>query len=407
MPSLFYYPLLLQLPLHQAGQLLLVAGGAFAVITLICSAVRFQTLIKTEPDNLNSVEDRNNFFFIQVARYLSKINRTSNGFGVLIIQFQIDAPDPEPIQEQALTLLKKETRTSCDTACLFNNDSVAALLDTDEEEVPATAGRIFQDLSSAIASIPEITALRAGACTFPTHGMKSAELIETARSTLEETSFHGETSLKFAPALELDTPDPNDPDDEDIGELSKRDKSSSLDPLTGVLNQKSIGSYMRKYLSDLRVKKEPAATLCVGINRIDHILSLHGEDAADAVIAGVSDVMKRLTRDSDLIGRFGRDNFFILATCSLEQGELIANRLREAVLNEVILFEGRRLKTSISIGIASHPEHGRALRHLFEGSHAALEVIRSWETAACLVYNPAEHNKKRHHAKHTETRRQH
>ena len=93
---------------------------------------------------------------------------------------------------------------------------------------------------------------------------------------------------------------------------------------------------MRKYLAEMRQKKDPASVLCVGINRIDNIISLYGEDAADAVIAGVSQAIQRLTRDSDLIGRFHRDDFIILSPCTLEQGEMISIRLREEIQKEVL-----------------------------------------------------------------------
>lgn len=392
MLSLTPHLLFLQLPLFQAGQLLLVTGIAFALITLICSTVRFHTMIKASGDKLNSLEDRNNFFFIQVARYLSKINRESSGFGIILVQFQSDAPDRLAIQKELSRHLQDRVRSTCDISCLFNDDCVAAILDAEEEFVPAAATRIVQELQAAVASSPDIHAIRAGVSSFPRHGLNSQLLIDTASRMLESARFNDALPLHLDPEEHSEQ---DGEESEESAELSKRDKNASIDPLTGVLKPEAIGSFMRKYLADIRQKKEPAASLCIGINRIDHIISLHGEDAADAVIAGVCDVFKRLTRDSDLIGRFRRTDFFILATCSLKDSELIATRLREAVQNEVILFKGKRLKTSISIGIAGHPEHGRALRHLFEGSHAALEVIRGWETSSCLVYNPAEHKPKK------------
>jgi diguanylate cyclase (GGDEF)-like protein len=151
---------------------------------------------------------------------------------------------------------------------------------------------------------------------------------------------------------------------------------------------------MRKYLSEIRYKKKPAAVLCVGLNQIDTIIDLQGEAAADAVIAGVADVIQRLTRDTDLIGRYHRDDFIVLAPCSMAQGEQIAVRLRETVQKEPFLFEGRRIRTTISVGISAHPEHGRTLRDLFQGAYTALTVVRSWKTSSCLVYDPVKHHKK-------------
>lgn len=380
-----------QLPLAQAGQLLIVIGISFALITLIASTVRFHRMIQLDDDELSTVEDCNDFCFIQVTRYLSKINRISSGFGVIVVQFKTDQTDRRPIQDSLLAPLKQSVREECDKACLFHDDCVALIIDTDEENVTTVAKRICASLPKIIQNIPAISAFRVGCSSFPTHGLNSQAIIDAATNAMESARFENETPLSIAPPPEGEE---NAEELEELGELSKEDKNSAIDPLTGVLKPDVIGSYMRKYLSEIRHKREPAAVLCVGINRIDNIINLHGEQAADAVIAGVSAVLQRLTRDNDLIGRYHRDDFLILAPCSLEQGEMIAIRLREAVQKEIFLFEGKRIKTSISAGISGHPEHGRTLRDLFRGSYTALQIIRGWDTSSCLIYDPAQHEKK-------------
>lgn len=385
-----------QLPMAQAGQLLLVIAVSFAIITLICSTVRFHRLIQFSEEDLTSPEECNDFFFIQVTRYLSKINRLSSGFGIIIVQFQSDRADLRPAQEELLNRMKNAVREETDKACLFEKNCVAAIIDTEEENVATVARRLTEQLAAKAGQIPGITALRAGASSFPTHGLSTRELVDRAAQAAESASFDAPLPLQIAPAPEQSE---EAEENESIGELSKKDRHSSLDPLTGVLKPDVIASYMRKYLSEIRQKKNPAAVLCVGINRIDNIISLHGEEAADTVIAGVSELLQRLTRDSDLIGRYHRDDFLLLAPCTLQQGEMIAIRLREALQKEIFLFEGKRIKASISAGIAGHPEHGRTLRDLFRASYTALDVIRQWNTSTCLIYDPDQHNKEKRHEK--------
>lgn len=396
MLSAFHLLFIAQLPMDQAGQLLLVIGISFGIITLICSTVRFHRLIQLSEEDLDSPEACTDFFFIQVTRYLSKINRQSSGFGILIVQIQSDRTDLRPAQEHLLEYLNRSVREETDKACLFEQNCVAAVIDTEEENVERVARRLTEDLSAAARHIPDITALRTGAASFPSHELSTRDLIRLAVEATESASFDADLPLKLAPA-----PENEEASEEDVafGELSKNDKNSSLDPLTGVLKPDAIASYMRKYFFDIQQKKNPAAVFCVGINRIEHIIALHGEEAADLVIAGVSRVLQRLTRDSDLIGRYHRDDFIILAPCTLLQGKMISIRLREALRKEVFLFEGKRIKISISAGIAGHPEHGRALRDLFHGSATALNVIRQWNTSACLIYDPDQHNKKKRHEK--------
>ena len=399
--SILQLSLIAQLPLAQAGQLLLVIVVSFAVITLISSTYRFHRMMLAGEDSLKTVQDCNDFFFMQVSRYLSKINRVSSGFGVLIVQFDTEEPDKRQVQRELLAVLRNTIRHTSDKACLFRDDCVAAIIDIEEKNVPSAARHVMVNLKKTAASISGVRAVRAGVSSFPLHGLHAQVLVDSATQALETVDFDNPLPLSIATAPDVEKEIESQP--EDIGELSKQNKNAALDPLTGVLRPEVIGSYIRKYLADIRQKKGQAALLCVGINRIDHIIRLHGEEAADDVIAGVGKLLQKLTRDCDLIGRYHRDDFLILTACTLKQGEIIATRLREAIQKAVFLSGGKQIKTAISIGITAHPEHGRTLGDLFSGAYRALEVIRGWETTASLVYDPAQHAEK---AKH-ETRRKH
>jgi diguanylate cyclase (GGDEF)-like protein len=380
-----------QLPVSEIGQLLLVTGVAFIVITLITSTYRFHRLIQLDDQSLETEENCNDFFFVQTTRYLSKINRTSSGFGLFIIQFRVEAADRRAVQENVLNALRPLVRRTEDKACLYRSDCIGLIIDTEDERVADVGKRLELDLQGALRSVNGITAWRGAVSCFPTHGLTTRHVVGAAEEVLEKADYS--ETLRIIPAAEPKNPE-IEKSREPVSELSKEDKNPALDPLTGVLKPAVIGSYMRKYLAELRRKKESGTLLCVGVNRIDQIINLHGEAAAEDVIAGVSQVIQKLTRHSDLIGRYHREDFLVLAPCTLQEGENIAERLRKAVQKESFLSSGKRIKAPVSIGISSYPEHGRLLRDLFRKSHRALEVIREWNTTACLVYDPAQHEKK-------------
>ena len=390
MPNFLIHPFLLQLPLAQAGQLLLVVGVSFVLITLLCSIYRFNKMMELSEDELSTPQELDNFFVVQVTRYFSKIHRESSGFGLLIIQIQTDAPDQQEAQKEVLNYLKGTSRGIFDTVCLYRTDCIALIVDTEEDKVNAIITRIVQELHANIETLP-ITALRAGTSSFPTNGHSSQAIINSATASLESASFDMLSPLHI---VNTEDPDSSEEASKETDEIETEHIDSSIDKLTGVLKPKVIASYMRKYLAELRQKKGFATLLCVGINRIDQITDLQGEEAADAVTAQVSQLMQKLTRDDDLIGRYYGNDFLVLAPCPLDQGEMLAIRLREAVQKEIILFNGRRIKTSVSIGIAAHPEHGRTLRDLFNGAFAAFETLREWETSSCLTFDPSKHSKK-------------
>jgi len=379
----------------DAGLLLLVTGIAFAGITLLISTTRFHRMVRLRETDLVTTEDRDNFFAIQITRYLSKINRTSSGFGVFIVQLSAESSDLTRVQKELLSRLKGVIRNTSDQTCLFHEDCVALIIDTEEEHIARVTRRIVEDLKTLTAEIHGLRQFRVGVGSFPMHGLNTQTLISAAFNALQAADFGSAWPFHIAPRPgEESSSAVRETDPGEIGELSKEDKNSAIDPLTGVLKPAVVESYMRKYLSEIRRKKESAALLCIGINRLHDIIELYGETAADEVTAGVSKVIQRLIRNTDLIGRYHRGDFMVLAPCTLQNGEKIAVRLREAVQKELFLSAGKRIKTSLSIGITAYPEHGRTLRDLFRGAYRALEVVRSWNTSSCLIYDPAQHSMK-------------
>ena len=250
------HPILMQLPMAEAGQLLLVISISFAIITLIASTSRFHKMIQLGEDELTSVDDCNDFFFIQVTRYLSKINRASTGFIVFIIQFRTDQTDRRPVQEQMLQGLRDIIRESCDKACLFREDCVAAIIDTEEEKTEMMVSRMATELKRLTDSLPNVSAFRGGVSSFPLHGQHSQLVIDAATEAFEQADFESTHPIRIAPTPEVEFEgDTEEPDE--MGEISREDKNAALDPLTGVLKPAAVGSYFRKYLLEIRRKKGP------------------------------------------------------------------------------------------------------------------------------------------------------
>ncbi len=392
MPDLIPLLFVMELPLSEVGQLLLVTGISFTLITLIASASRFHHLIQIDETKLPDTESCDRLFQIQISRYLSRINRISSGFSIAIIRLETDPTDLRTRQEKALKKLKNLLRNDTDKACLLHTDCIAAIFDAEEENADAIAQRIRNETPKLISSLSGVTSFHAGIATFPTHALNSIQLIEAAESALEQARAKGSGAVEFA-TLPEEGEETEEPKVEKVGELTKEDKNASLDPLTGVLKPKVIGSYFRKYLLEIRRKKKPVSLFFIELNKPENLKKIHGESSVDAAIQGVSELLKTLCREYDLIGRIDHHHFLIMAPCALEHAEPIAIRLRDAVRDTRIPFEGKNITTSIRIGLSGHPEHGNNLRELSRGAQAALNEARHMEASACIVYDPEKHNK--------------
>jgi diguanylate cyclase (GGDEF)-like protein len=146
-----------------------------------------------------------------------------------------------------------------------------------------------------------------------------------------------------------------------------------VDPLTGLANRRQLDMVLDAEIG--RAKYDQLLTSCLMID-VDHFKrfnDVHGHDAGDAVLARVGAVIKDATRDSDAAFRVGGEEFLLLLPGADVQ---VACERAEALRREInatdLYHEGRELgPVSVSIGVASTPEHG-SLERLVRTADAAL-----------------------------------
>jgi diguanylate cyclase (GGDEF)-like protein len=92
---------------------------------------------------------------------------------------------------------------------------------------------------------------------------------------------------------------------------------------------------------------------------IDHFKRIndrHGHLAGDEVLREVAQNIRTVCRRSDVCARFGGEEFaVILPQTSAEQGIVLAERLREQMMQARIELDGRELTVTISLGVATMP----------------------------------------------------
>ncbi len=362
------------------AQLLLVIVVSFTFITWVVSANRYHNLTELTNNDLPTNKDRSDFFSLQVAHYLNKTSHASPHFIVMVLQLQIDASEKHSAQNKAFQAIQPVLRKKEDKACLLHDDCIGILFNADEGETHAIARRMTHDLTRIIKTIPEISAFRSGIASFPLHGQLSEQIIDTATNALQQVSFESEHPIRIAPSpKEKPEKEQRKTHPQKLGKSIRQGKMSAIDPLTGVLTQDAIGPYFRKHLLDIRWQREPAAVLCIGIDHIENLIQLYGKESTDTVIAGVSRIIQDSTREIDLIGRYHRSEFLVLAVCTQEQSKKIGLRICNAVQKETFLTKEKHIKTSTSFGIANHPEHGHTLRSLCKKAHHTLKIIQRQE----------------------------
>jgi diguanylate cyclase (GGDEF)-like protein len=122
-----------------------------------------------------------------------------------------------------------------------------------------------------------------------------------------------------------------------------------VDPLTSLLNRHGffVMSQQMAYLS--KRNHISIAILLVEVDSFKTINELHGPQKGDEILKAVGDTLKASLRRSDLIARYGGDEFIImLPDTSEEGGVVVAQKLRSAVLDA----RPGGVMVTVSIGVA-------------------------------------------------------
>lgn len=155
------------------------------------------------------------------------------------------------------------------------------------------------------------------------------------------------------------------------------ERLSSVDELTQVYNYR----YFREYLSQEVAKlDESGQSLALLLCDIDHFKQWNdnfGHAKGDEILARVASLLKTTCRTSDIVARYGGDEFAILApNTSLEGALALAEKLRTAVAEAGLGDDagGEPNALTISTGVSAFSE---SRDHLFEEADRALYSAKS------------------------------
>lgn len=139
---------------------------------------------------------------------------------------------------------------------------------------------------------------------------------------------------------------------------------ASTDPLTGIANRRHFFELAERELKRTARDGTPLSISMVDIDLFKTLNDRHGHAIGDLVLTSVADCCASVLRDTDLIGRYGGEEFVIaLPRADLETAYAIAERLRYkvSVLELPMLKEDKNL--SVTVGI-SQVEPGETQLHL-------------------------------------------
>ncbi|MEZ5458320.1 MAG: two-component regulator propeller domain-containing protein [Steroidobacteraceae bacterium] len=137
-------------------------------------------------------------------------------------------------------------------------------------------------------------------------------------------------------------------------------EASYTDPLTGLGNRRALYDAVGKLLGDDRapgIAGPQFAIMMVDLDRLKPINDQHGHEAGDRVLLQIGEILKRVSRSSDQVVRWGGDEFLLLCqNADMDAAEDLAERIRSAVSKQIFrVGDGVAARTSCSIGFSVYP----------------------------------------------------
>jgi diguanylate cyclase (GGDEF)-like protein len=168
------------------------------------------------------------------------------------------------------------------------------------------------------------------------------------------------------------------------------ESQANTDPLTGLGNLRALQRQLANLIDNYKRYTHPFGLLLMDIDGLKRINDSHGHQAGDRVLMQVGMSLRRSIRSVDTAARIGGDEFCILLPQQdLKSAAKLAARLATAIEEEVAA--PGEPSVSVSIGVASSPEHGDDPETLVDTADRAMYRAKAAGEGIALGDPPGTH----------------
>lgn len=168
-------------------------------------------------------------------------------------------------------------------------------------------------------------------------------------------------------------------------QLNQSQLKAMTDSLTKLPNRGAYDIYIQKEYERFRRYGGQLSMMVCDVDKFKNINDSYGHQAGDKVLQLISRQIKKGTRDSDLLSRYGGEEFVvILPETDSANALLVAEKIRQRVAGSPFHFKGQRVQITVSCGIASFKD-GYRIAQVFDAADAALYQAKEAGRNQCRV----------------------
>jgi diguanylate cyclase (GGDEF)-like protein len=162
---------------------------------------------------------------------------------------------------------------------------------------------------------------------------------------------------------------------------------ATTDGLTGCLNKRAFLSELNQKLMAAQRFGRKLSLIVTDLDHFKAVNDTYGHAAGDRVLQELGRVLKQVKRETDLVARFGGEEFCVLCEETDARGaQLLAERVREELANTELQTELGALRVTASLGVATFPDHAKSAEELFsQGDKALYEAKNRGRNQVCTL----------------------
>jgi diguanylate cyclase (GGDEF)-like protein/PAS domain S-box-containing protein len=142
-------------------------------------------------------------------------------------------------------------------------------------------------------------------------------------------------------------------------------EQANRDPLTGLHNRRYLNETLPRELSRALREGDPVAVIMIDLDHFKQINDTYGHAAGDEVLKALADLLKLESRGSDLISRFGGEEFLVaMPGMNAEQARQRVESWRTRLADTTIKAGAADIRVTLSAGLAIFPAHGDTMAAL-------------------------------------------
>jgi len=156
--------------------------------------------------------------------------------------------------------------------------------------------------------------------------------------------------------------------------LAVSEKLATTDALTGLLNRRTILDRGDEAFAQALRQGYPLSVIMADIDHFKRVNDRHGHPVGDRALAAVSGALHAGLRRYDLLGRYGGEEFLVvLPGCAAVEVAGVAERMRRAVEEREVEYDGGMLRVTTSFGaVSSGPDDLPHIANLIQLADDAL-----------------------------------